>query len=39
MKTVGVVQADEVDFAAVDAALVVDHFEIGQFRAADHAPR
>jgi hypothetical protein len=33
------IEADEVDFAAVDPALVVDHLEVGQFRPADHAPR
>ena len=36
-RAIGVVIGDEVDLAAVDAALVVDHPEIGGLRLADHA--
>ena len=32
-----VIVGDEGDLAAVDAALVVDHLEIGDLRLADHA--
>jgi hypothetical protein len=31
---VGIVQADQIDFAAVDATFIVDHLEIGGFRFA-----
>ena len=36
-RAVGVVIGDEIDLAAVDAALGVDHVEIGFFGLADHA--
>ena len=36
-RAVAVVEADEIDLAAVDAALIVDHLEIGGLRPADHA--
>jgi hypothetical protein len=35
--TVAVVEADEIDLAAVDPALFVDHPEIGGVGAPDHA--
>ena len=36
-RAIGVIQADEIDFAAVYAALLVDHLEIGGLGATDHA--
>jgi hypothetical protein len=36
-RAVAVVDADEGDLTAVDAALIVDHLEIGDFGAANHA--
>jgi hypothetical protein len=36
-RTVAVIVGDEVDLAAVDAAIVVDHAEIGTHRLADDA--
>ena len=36
-RAIGVVEADEVDLAAVHAALLVDHLEVGGLRAPDHA--
>ena len=36
-RTVAVVETDQVDLAAVDAARFVDHLEIGGFGLADHA--
>jgi hypothetical protein len=36
-RAIGVVEADEVDLATIDAALLVDHLEIGGLSAADHA--
>ena len=36
-RAVAVIEADQIDLAAVDAALLVDHLEIGGFGLADHA--
>ena len=36
-RAVAVVAADEVDLASVDAALVIDHGEVGCLRLADDA--
>src|ERR1700677_2417672 len=36
-RAIGVVEADEIDLAAVNPALIVDHLEIGSLGAADHA--
>src|SRR4051812_18825174 len=36
-RAVPVIEADEVDLAAIDAAAFVHHVEVGSFRASDHA--
>ena len=36
-RTVAIVDADEIEFAAVHAALLIDHLEVGGLRAAEHA--
>jgi hypothetical protein len=36
-RAVGVIQADEIDLAAIDPAQLVDHPEIGRLGATDHS--